>query len=92
MSRHIIADKNPDYHWVVGYDRPLNEFFYQKWLTNPPDDEEGILDSGTIDCDWADCRAEGMQLPDALVVLLVKEACGQSDTNACKDWRGVHAK
>jgi len=89
MSRHIVADADPKFYWVIGYDRPLKEYFYQKWLTDPPEGDEGIIDYGSIDVEWSECRAEGMQIPDALTVLLAKEACGESDTNACKDWRGV---
>jgi len=87
MSRHLVDSVDQTYYFIVGFDRPLNEYFYQRWLARPG--EHTPVSYGAID-EIDDLRKIGVKLPDALAVQLLAECCGQADTNMCKDRRGSY--
>jgi hypothetical protein len=86
MSRHIVQITNPgvgETHAVVGYDRMLGQYFVQICA---------IADVGEVvtrEFDGMDLRQAGVTLdiPDALLCRLMREAAGLSDANVCMDWR-----
>ena len=81
MSRHMLDGRQPGQEVVVGYDRPLNEFFIQVWHY-----EELVYTEAPLEeLDHVELHAR--QFPDALRQTLINEAVGISDTNAVRDWR-----
>ena len=83
MSRHIIAHATKkDYFFIVGYDRPAGAFFCQSW--RPDANHPRFIDN----CfDIADLTVIGAAVPPELRDILIKEALGESDTQAIMDWR-----
>lgn len=68
---------------VVGYDRPLGEFFAQVWRSL--DDDEPIV---SVECFDPDDLGEAVaEIPEGLREALIAEAAGEADTNTVKDWR-----
>lgn len=82
MSRHLVEVVGPQgtIHVVVGWDRPLGEFFIQLWVKE--DDEAPLacsLDAPALD--W--CRADtlvgwlaerGLALPAPILAAVVEDA------------------
>jgi len=84
MSRHTIPRKRKLGHVIVGYDRPLREFFCQVWSRTG-----NMLQ--TWSCVGLDSLDRGVkmfhaEIPSDLYDILEAEEAGLSDTNACKDW------
>lgn len=85
MSRHRLAHvSEPTKYFIVGYDRPVGAYFVQVWDSEADDDIPLFED----DCfDPSMLVSMGAKVPEGLREILVKEACGKSDTNVCKDWK-----
>ncbi len=87
MSRHIVNIENPEAgetHAVIGYDRMLNQHYVQVY-TLERDGHETV--TREFDGDAMITSGVRMNIPDALVFLLIREAAGIADTNVCMDWR-----
>jgi hypothetical protein len=83
MSRHTIAHATKEGHFfIVGYDRPLDRFFLQVW--RPRDEQPHYVD---YDFDLDDLATLKAEVPKELRDVLIKEAAGESDTQAIFDWR-----
>ncbi len=86
MSRHIVNIANPEAgetHAVIGYDRMLGQYFVQVCA---------IADVGEVvtrEFDGDELMAAGVRLnmPEELVLLLLREAAGLCTANVCMDWR-----
>ena len=86
MSRHIVNIANPEAgetHAVIGFDRMLGQYFVQVCA---------IADVGEVvtrEFDGDELMAAGVRLnmPEELVLLLLREAAGLSAANVCMDWR-----
>ena len=85
MSRHVLGHRtDPEVRFIVGYDRPVDAFYLQVWDPKQEEDAPAYVD----DCFDLDLLPDiGAVIPDGFRALLVQEAMGTSDTNACKDWR-----
>lgn len=83
MSRHAIAHATKAGHFfIVGYDHLLGRFFLQVW--RPRSEQPHRVD---YDFDLDDLTTLGAEVPPELPDVLVKEAAGESDTQAIFDWR-----
>ncbi len=83
MSRHTVKRRGGSA--VIGFDRPLQNFFVQTWSRS-----QNMTGTYTCyDIEQLKPLAERLKLtvPPALWVQMEKEAAGQADTNTCKDWR-----
>ncbi len=86
MSRHIVSIARPEpgeTHAIVGYDRILNHYFVQFW---------GVAQGeAVVTREWEGrdlMRAvDVLEMPDALITLLLQEFVGMARTNTLRDWR-----
>ena len=62
MSRYTFTGNRPNFHVLVGYDRPLQTFFAQVWDTSEPENPELLL--------WAGAGPEPVRYVEALAELL----------------------
>lgn len=82
MSRHTVAC--PFGSLVLGWDRPLRQFFFQHWRDDEAIESETSYEVMELVL-WAE-RA-GATLPAALVGQLVLECLERADTGTIHDWR-----
>lgn len=83
MSRHKVNLREPREdvdHAVIGYDRPLNEYFVQYFDAAG---EVVAIEDGVDPHDMGDV----LEIHESLLDVLNKEAAGVIDPNYCLDWR-----
>jgi hypothetical protein len=80
MSRHTIPGSP---HYVIGFDRPLGEFFIQIY-SDPEDTPDAIEPLWDPEADLPEIL--GDRLPPGLIDALLAEAAGAADTNTVKTW------
>jgi hypothetical protein len=83
VSRHTLHQGKK--RIVVGYDRPLNNWFLQLWgpKGKSPMDSEIHHTTETL---IVSAKQKGFELPAELCVLLEEEAAGLAETNTCRTW------
>ena len=94
MSRHTIASAQG--HLVVGWDRPLKQFFIQVWVKGESEDsvedEESLELEEAVENDDPDEVLEGIKefgaiAPSGLRERLMLESSGWLESNFAHDWR-----
>jgi len=84
MSRHTIGHTKDGWRIILGYDRPLDNFFVQVWNRNGLKDKVTCSDS----IDTIEVAAElGGVVPFGMEKIIFEESIGCRDTNTVKDWR-----
>lgn len=84
MSQHTIKRKRGG-HLVLGYDRPLKDFFCQVWSRGK--NIQRIDTFWEIEVLFIMAGYYGGVVPEGLYDQILDESEGRAETNTCKDWR-----